>query len=80
MRSIVTKAGRAWRELLSHRGGNVASPSPSPPSRSLGFRRRDRLQQGQSGEGGAAPMSTYIDFYGLLDNTPSMGVGATPPT
>ncbi len=26
----------------------------------------------------AAGLSTYIDFYMLLDNTPSMGVGATP--
>ena len=26
----------------------------------------------------AAGLSTYIDFYLLLDNTPSMGVGATP--
>jgi hypothetical protein len=25
----------------------------------------------------AADLSTYIDFYLLLDNTPSMGVGAT---
>ena len=26
----------------------------------------------------SAGLSTYIDFYMLLDNTPSMGVGATP--
>ena len=26
----------------------------------------------------SAGLSTYVDFYMLLDNTPSMGVGATP--
>lgn len=31
---------------------------------------------GSSGSASAVP--TYIDFYLLLDNTPSMGVGATP--
>ena len=32
----------------------------------------------KGGSSSTAPLPTYIDFYLLLDNTPSMGVAATP--
>jgi hypothetical protein len=55
----------------------VVSYTASVPTAFMGLANINNINiSGSSTAASAAP--TYIDFYLLLDNTPSMGVGATP--
>ena len=72
----VSSVDIAVTDTLTNRTATVQWSATVPTGLSSIFGVGDITITGQSSS--VAPLPVYIDFYLLLDNTPSMGIGATP--